>query len=300
MKQRIVCVAIVCVLCAASLCAEDLTVSYVDGNAEARIAGSWAGLTAGDTVAGDATVRITGSGIIELKTGALTIVLSRPGAYSLKTILAARRAEPSKKVTSSISRSFAALTAQPRLERNAASGVRSEKIETGEFDWVTEDSAEYLERARDNLAAGDTAAALAQLDLAQKEAQREAQAKELREIGYYRASAYAIQGRTRQALVALAGVSPGPDDSWARDYGLLEARLLLESAAPRDAVELLTADATGLAADSRRAPLYWFLLTVGWHDLGDNQRARAALDQLSALGTDDGLAASAAELLRGP
>jgi len=276
---------------------QSLSVTYADGDVAVRVSGTWTDLKAGDTVANDATVRIAKGGIVELKLSAATIVLSQAGTYALADILAARQKVSTNKLAAALSHSIAALSGAAAKGQNAVSGARAGDKSTDEdFEWATGDASSYIAAAKDYLDSGNSAAALVQLEQAQSEATED----EMREVSYYRAEAYALGGRTREAITALSGIQPGKNDAWAGDYALLKARLLIDTFAPQAAVDLLAGDTTGLSKNAARAPLYYFLLAVSYKQTGDAVKAQDALGRLTALAADSDLAKSAAEIVKGP
>jgi tetratricopeptide (TPR) repeat protein len=275
--------------------AQSASVAYIEGDVSQRTRGSWAALSIGDKVAPDATLQLARGGFLELTVPGATIVLSQPGTYVLRDIFAARRAMGSGKTAAVLSRSLAALAGGPVRNQNTASGARgNDESKSDDFDYVSSSAAVFLGAAKDYIAAGNYAAAIGQLD----EARDAATEAESPEVTYYLAEAYALSGKTRESFTQLSGLSPSGAETWAPDFYLLKARLLVDTFAPQAAVALLSGAGSSLAADSRRAPLYYFLLTLAYQGAGDAANARRAFERLTTIAADSDLAKTAADAMK--
>lgn len=67
--------------------AQDVLVEYVEETVELRGSMGWSELYIGDMVPGDATVRLRDGGLLELRGGGSTYLISRAGTYGLSSII---------------------------------------------------------------------------------------------------------------------------------------------------------------------------------------------------------------------
>lgn len=140
-------------------------------------------------------------------------------------------------------------------------GARGANESESDNEGWTESSAEvFLQAGKEYMKIGKNEEAERQL----KEALAVASAIEIPEIRYYLACAATLNGNTREAWNQLAGAQPRGEEPWTGDFMLLKARLLEEASSYAEAIALLTQDGGNLAQDAQRAPLYFFLLGLGY------------------------------------
>lgn len=296
MDKRSVLIAALVAAAAFSLGAQAAKVSYVEGTVSRSAGASWKAVALGDELAPDAVLRLAGSSFLELKAQGATLSLSQPGSYSLRDLLAAGRASRSSGISAVLAKFRAAFSAEDLTTRATTAGVRGAEQGRDEgADWVSSGAEVYLAAAKDYIASGDYPAAIRQLQRA-----LDTETGDKAELEYYLADAESLGGNAREAFLHLSKLSPSGSEAWAPDYSLLKAELLIGSFAPRAAVDLLVAARASLADDARRAPLYYFLLALGYRNLGDTVNERSCVDRLTSIAGDGELAKAAEGLDRNP
>jgi hypothetical protein len=122
--------------------------------------------------------------------------------------------------------------------------------------------------------------------------------EEFPEVHYYLAYAYSLNGNIPNAVRQLAGARPGSGASWASDYILLQAKLYLDTFAFAQAIQWLSQAGNNLSGDAQRAPLYYFLLGLGYRGVGDSTNATQSFSKVIFLAGESDLGKSAAALLK--
>jgi Flp pilus assembly protein TadD len=295
MKRVAILTLIALLPCSATMWAQSLRVSYVEGEVAMRSGSSWVGLATGDSVATDASVRLGTAALAELTMAGSTLVLSQPGTYSIRDLLASRTSVSSPGVVKVISGSLSRLFRAPQSNQTVVLGARgAEESSQGDLQWMESGASGYLQAGQNLIASGEYERAIAQL----RQALDAASDEELPEVRYTLAFAYDLSGDTLNALKQVEGIEPAPSDAWAKDFILLEAKLLVDSFAFPQAVELLTAKGAGLSTDAGLAPNYFFLLGLAYRGAGDAANAKRSLSQVLTLAKDSDLAGSANQLLQ--
>ncbi|MGA2641618.1 MAG: hypothetical protein ABSG21_12035 [Spirochaetia bacterium] len=105
-------------------------------------------------------------------------------------------------------------------------------------------------------------------------------------------------GNTPDAVKALSAAKPTSGASWAGDYILLQAKLSIDTFAFPQAVQWLNQPENDLSGDAQRAPLYYFLLGLGYEGLNVEPDAKKSLQKVVSLAGDSDLGKSAAGLLQ--
>jgi tetratricopeptide (TPR) repeat protein len=271
--------------------AQAITVSFVDGDARQLAGSTWKALAEGDAVDGAGQVELGANSYLELKASGATLCLSQAGTYAVRELLAAGRSSKAGAAQAALSKYMSALSAKGVVNASTVAGVRgAEQGKDEGADWVTNDTDVYLSAAKDYIASGNYAAAEEQLAKA-----RDCASDARAEIDFYMAEAETLSGNSGRAFRLLSSIKLTGSEPWAPDYALLKARLLVDSRASKAAVELL-AGWPGIAGDSGRAPLYYFILALAYKDSGDAERSRAAVERLMNLAPDGELARAAASL----
>lgn len=284
-------------LAAFPLAAQNLTVEYVEGEALLAAGGGWVELHPGDAVQAKGRIRLGTDGLLELAQGATRLTVSRPGTYNVADLLASSKKVASWNLGQVVgSKLRGAVAGQKSGSRGATSaGVRAElKDEGGRVEWVTDTGLEEeLEQGRGLLEQGRYDEALA---LFQETLQR-ADSSEAGSLRYYIAETLARQGRTAQALQSLKPVELEPQESMYQELVLLKGRLLLESLAFNDALELFKGQLRQNQAGGFAQALY-ILSSYSHRGLGMTEEARDDLRRATGLDRDSELGREADALLK--
>lgn len=158
------------------------------------------------------------------------------------------------------------------------------------------------DEAEEHLAAGRDLLASGKLDEATDElmaALGTASETEAPEARYYLACARSLSGDTRGALKlvedlpAPAGPAASP---WRDDFVIFKAKLLADTNAFSAELAWLAPNGARLSRDPERAPVYWFLLALGYRGIGDVKKERQSLSKVMSLAGDSDLGKAAARL----
>jgi len=290
---------LVCLCVAGQLAeAQDLSVSYLDGSAGIRSGSTWRPLSIGDAVPINATIRVDPAGWVQLKGAGIDVILTRPGIYSVSEVVARHRTVSPRGIGAAITASLRALASGRSPAQSSASGARAGNAGEAEEDdlWVESSAGGFLAEGKSDLKAGRYDDALRAL----RQAELSASGEEMPEIRFYLASTYSLKGNLGQAWKLAEDLTPVPGTEWEGDLVLLKARLLLDTSAFAEAAALLAIEGGWLAQDASRAPLYYFLLGVGYRGAGAAESSRQALSRVVAISSDSDLGAAAADLLKSP
>lgn len=284
-------------LAAFPLAAQNLTVEYVEGEALLAAAGGWVALNPGDPVPVKGRIRLGAGGLLELAQGPTRLTVSRPGTYNVTELLASAKKVASWNLGQVVGSKLKGAVAGPKTGSRAttSAGVRAErKDEGGGVEWVTDTGLEEeLEQGRRLLEQGSYDEALALF----QEALQRADSSEAGSLRYYIAETLARQGRTAQALQALKPVELGPQESMYQDLVLLKGRLLLESLAFNDALELFKGQLRQNQAGGFAQALH-ILSSYSHRGLGMTDEARDDLRRAAGLDRDSELGREADALLK--
>jgi len=240
-----------------------------------------------------ASVRVQGTGCVQLQGAGAKLFLNRAGTYAVRDLLASMEQLAAKGVTSALSRSLRYLAAGTAANQGTASGARaSNRGKSGDEEWKESSAAVFLEAGQEYLKAGRFDQAIEQFN----EALESSTDSETPEIRYCLANATALSGDLRGAWKEIAGLTPGASDEWQADFVLLKAKLLVDSSAYAEAVDWLTAN--DLAGDAARSQLYFLLLGLGYRGAADDVNARKALGMVVSTAADSDLGRVATELLK--
>ena len=278
--------------------AQDLSVSYLDGSAGIRSGSTWRPLSIGDAVPMEATIRVEPVGCVQLKGAGIDLILTRPGIYSVREVVARHKTVSTRGIGAAIAASLRALASGRSTPQSTTSGARAGNVGNAEEDelWVESSSEGFLAAGKADIKAGRYDDALKKL----RQAELSASSEEIPEIRFYLASTYSLKGDLGLAWKLAGGLAPLPSAAWAGDLVLLKARLLLDTSAFADAAALLAGEGAWLAQDASRAPLYHFLLGVGYRGAGAAESSRQALSRVVAISPDSDLGIAAADLLKTP
>lgn len=279
--------------------AQQLSVSYVDGEAQVRSGSSWVALSIGDRVSAQVTLQLSDGSYVELKWADLRIVLSQKGTYVLQDILACSGALDSAGVRKAILATLSYLATGPARNQGGAGGgargVRgANEGKTEDSEWVTSKAQVFLDAGKQYFKSGQHQEAIEQFLLALDAATEE----ESPQVQYYLAYAYSLSGDTRAALKHAAGLQPNSADEWAADFIILKAKLLVDTNAFTQEIAWLTQNGNDLSGDAQRAALYNFLLGVGYRGVGDISNEKISLSKVVAISGESDLGSAAIQLLR--
>ena len=272
-----------------------VTVDYLDGAASQRVKSSWVALAIGVTLPADASVKLEDHSLLQLKAAGATITLVQPGTYALKELVASRASLRAAGAGTAVAAAFAKILSGTGKERDAAGGARADIAEpSDEQKWEAAHSQGPMEAGKELLAQGKYPEAVQQFF----QATTVSEGSDADDAQFYLASAYALNGDVREALVSIAAISSAGEADWADDALLLKAKLLEDTFSFSAAIDLLLTHGAKLAVDPTRAPTWLFLLAVGYKGRGDLARERACLEKVRSLDPESVLAASAALLLK--
>jgi hypothetical protein len=157
---------------------------------------------------------------------------------------------------------------------------------------------EHLAAGRDLIAEGKLEEATDELMIALGAA-TDAEGPEVR---YYLACARSLSGDTRGALKLVQDLAapsgPAAGSPWADDFVIFKAKLLADTNAFSDELAWLRPHGARLSRDPERAPVYWFLLGLGYRGIGDVTRERQSLSRVVSLAGDTDLGKAAARLAK--
>jgi tetratricopeptide (TPR) repeat protein len=277
--------------------AQDLSVSYLEGEAQVRSGSSWAGISIGDHLSSQATIQLSGGAYMELQGPDSKIVLSQKGTYKLPDLLTASHALGSagagKALTSMLS---SLLSGQTRNQSSALGARGANESKTDDSGWVTSDAQVFLDAGTQYLQSGQYEPAIQQF----LQALDAATDKEASLVRYNLALVYDLNGSTREALKYAAELQPSSSAAWAPDFIILKAKLLVETNAFAQETAWLTQSGNDLSGDVQRASIYDFLLGVGYRGTGDTTSEKANLSKVVAISADGELGKAAAQLLKNP
>ena len=274
--------------------AQSLTVVYLEGKAQASSAAGWSDLSLGEALASDSSIRVADGGLVQLQGPGAAYTLTRPGTYALRDILTAGHALSAAGVAPAVEKFMRLLSAGPTRNQSVALGARgADQSGSDEDQWAESSAQVFLEAGKEYLEAGKYDQAVAQL----MQALDSATPGESAEVRYYLADAAFLKGDMVQAWKQASTLQPASTDQWAADFVLFRARLLEATSGYADAVTWLVAN--DLSRDAQRAPLYFFLLGLGYRGTGDGDGARRALTRVVDMTRDSDLGKTASALLAG-
>ena len=172
----------------------------------------------------------------------------------------------------------------PQPERIA--GVRgADEGKADDSEWVTSGAQVLLDEGEQCLKSGQYEEAIGQF----LQARDAATEKESSRVRYYLAYAYSLSGDTRTALKQAMGLQPSRADEWAPDFIILKATLLVDTNAYEQEIAWLIQSGNDLSGDAQRASIYYFLLGVGYHGIGDTSSEKQSLSKVVAISEQSAL-----------
>jgi len=276
---------------------QEFSVSYIEGDVQARSGSSWVTLSIGDRISPQTALQLSGGACVEIKWADSKIFLSQKGTYVLRDILTSFQALTSAGVKKAISSTLSILLKGPERNQNDSLGARgANEAKVEDSGWVTSGAQVFLDTGKQYLESGQNKEAIEQFLLA-LDAATDAESVQ---VQYYLAYAYSQSGDTRVALKHAASLQPSSSDAWASDFVILKAKLLIDSNAFAQEIAWLTQKEHDLSTDAQRASLYYFLLGVGYRGVGDASNEKANLARVVAISGESDLGKAAALLLQNP
>jgi tetratricopeptide (TPR) repeat protein len=270
-----------------------LTIDYLDGTVELKTARGWSGLSIGDQVAADATIRIARGGVIELSTGTQRLSIVKEGTYVLSTLIKASDTAATRGLGAQIAQKLRSLTTEQQAT-GTTGGVRAGEVGTRETMEYVDEYTEYRDKVRKYFASGDYAGAIPTLQSAVAES---IGSDEQAEFSYQLAVAYYETARTAQAYRVISKISPSTSTDYYPDFIILKAQVLVDSLAYQDALSVLTPFLASKPGTGY-AQLAYLLTAQASRGMGDEKAAKDALAKGFALDPASETAAQIAKLQR--
>jgi tetratricopeptide (TPR) repeat protein len=276
---------------------QTLGVAYLDGDAALSRGASWVKLAIGDTVPQNATLQVGKDSYLELKSADATIILSRTGTYSVHDLLSASLALKAAGAGKALSASLARLFSGPTHNDSGVLGARgANESKSEDSGWVESSTQVFLEAGKTFIASGKYEKAIDQF----RQALDTATEEESSEVRFDLAYAYSLSGNTREALGQIAGLESKGSEAWAIEFALLKAKLLVDTNAFAEEIAWLTQGGNDLSRDAQRAPMYYFLLGVGYRGVGDTSHEKQSLSRVVTTSGESDLRKAATQLLQNP
>lgn len=276
--------------------AQDVVVEYLEGVLERSVGASWKALDIGDKLPPEATIRLSGHGLIELAQGKLRITISQDGVYRLSDAFAKSKQVAGWDLKNVVASKVKTAVAGSGRGEVAVMGTRGAAAgQPAEVTWVEAgETAEIVAKGRQFLEAGQYAEALKVFE----KGYENAFAEEEQVFLYYIALTHVQSGKGGRALATLRGVDPDPRTSVFSDLVLLEGQLLVDSLAFQDALTLfnrqLAQQQTGAFAQAM-----WIMSAYCYRGLGDAAKVRETLTRARDLDPKSPLGQEAASMLQG-
>ena len=217
---------------------QPVVVDYAEGAVDARDGSQWSPVYIGQSLPAETGLRLGPDGYAELSRGSATVRLTRPGTYSLSSVLAGSQRNSRVGLGSMIRTRLERLGGEaPPAEDPGVAGVRGDDAGAEGLMWVGgEDVVELIENGIALLSEGDYDGARSRFGEAYDFAETDAQAARARfYLGY---TAY-LEGNVREAVQTFDSVSLEPADSDYDTWVLTRAQALVETFAYKDAVAVL-------------------------------------------------------------
>jgi hypothetical protein len=277
--------------------APNLSVSYLEGQAYVQTGSTWTPVAIGTAVPADGRVKLDAGAYVLLKTPGADIVITQKGTYSVGTLLTMQRSMKTAGVGKALVSSLSYILGGGVKNQSSALGARgADQSKSGDSEWAESSAGVFLDSAKTYLQSAQYDKAVEQLNQALDASTEDEQP----EIHYYLASAYSLKGDTREALKQAGMLQPGGGASWSADFVILKAKLLADTNGFAEEVQWLKANGGNLPQDAQRAPVYFFLLGLGYRGTGDLENEKSSLGQVVSIAKDSDLGMAAAQLLQSP
>jgi tetratricopeptide (TPR) repeat protein len=265
-------VLILAFLLAASAFAQSYSVTYSDGTVEIKTSNGWSALSIGDSVPADASVRVSGSGSLELTRGKARITILRDGTYDIASLARSSEKGGTGGVGANIAQKLQSLTSD-KSKTTTVGGVRAAEQGQQSVTWA-EESDEVRSEVAALLTEKKYLDALKTLNDALQDSNSPADKEE---FTYLTAVAYYGAGQPARAYRALSKVFADPGVQWYANYVLLKAQLLVDSADFAGALGILQ---PFISANPSGEPtqIAYLLTYYSQKGLGNTKDAKAALE----------------------
>ncbi len=248
-------------------------VTYSDGTVELKTTKGWTGLSIGDMVPANASVRVSQSGSLELTRGKARITILRDGIYDVASLGRAAEQSAAGGAGARISQKLQSLTSSKPTTTAVGGSRATEQGGQAAVTWADE-SDEVKSQVASLIAEKKYLDAVKELQKALDESPSPADEQE---FTYLTGVAYYGAGQPARAYRALSSVSPDPGVQWYARYILLKAQLLVDSMDYAGGQRLLQSFLSENPA-GEPAQLAWLLTYFCRKGLGDAAEAGAALD----------------------
>ena len=277
---------------------------YLDGLLEVQSGGSWREARLGETVAGNASVRLSAGALAELAAGELRVTLHQPGTYAVGALLRASRQSLAWGLGRLLKARIRALFSAP-TGGSQPGGVRA---------WEVQDPLADLGMMEDEEEEARKAAEQAEQAAARKSGPCWPGAGRGRRppppagpwrgpappSGPITCSCWPRPATWREATPrrsrTLESAEAPEEAPWYQEYTLLKGRLLLEGQAWREAQDLFDRLLTGSPEPGTAQPA-WFLSAFCSLQLGDRIQARRRLERARDLDAGSEIGVKAKEML---
>jgi len=291
MKKPLFILLFVAVVFVSPIFGVDVTVEYLDGYLDINDGGEWFELYIGEIITDSDTIRLDENSVAELSVSGNKLTLTKPGTYVISDLLKASGESRSLGIASVIGAKIRTIVQEPKQAQTAVMGVRGAKADD-ELEWMSGDTAELLETGKDHLAEGEFGEAVEVFE----EAYDFADPSEETEVLFYLGFTNALMGQLRLAVEALEFVEPDPTAEFFVDLVLLKGQLLTETFAYEEAItwlEMHSSDIDDMAATQ----MSQLLVGVSHKGLGNNAKAKQALNEAVAIDASSDAGAAAQSLL---
>ncbi len=205
---------------------------FVEGKLEIKDGSSWISLESGSMIPNGKVIRLNAGTVVELTNNGNKFSLTRPGVYSIDSILKAN--SRNSRAESIILRTIKKLFQHKAAGGSDILGVRGAEVEDDGFSWSNDEYTDQMEEGKNNLSSGMYQEAVSNFKDAVDSSFDDAEGNEAL---FYLSYAKTLQGDTAEALSVIEEYTPDPETAYYEQGILLKANLLLENFKPEEAVE---------------------------------------------------------------
>lgn len=263
---------------AGSLSAQNISVDYLEGYLDIQEDGEWYELYIGDSLNGDAVIRLEQDSYAELSHRSGSLKLMKPGVYQVSDLLgyAGNRAESGAEgLLAGKMRRF--LTETEDTGPSAVGGVRaSEAVAEESFFWG-EETGQLIDDGLEALRGFDYGTAL---DHFQEAYDYSIDQTEEWESSFYIGYTYMLQGDYREAMTYLAGIEPDPYQDYYTELFMVKGQILVDTFAYNEAIEWFSRYKAEKAQDApESAQAVYILQGLSYSGLGEPEKARRSFQR---------------------
>jgi tetratricopeptide (TPR) repeat protein len=277
--------------------APGLSVSYLEGQAYVQSGSSWTAVSIGAAIPAEGRVRLDAGAYLLIKTPGADIILTQKGTYSMRSLLTMQQSLRTAGAGKALVSSLSYILGGGVKNQSSALGARgADKTKSDDSEWAESSAGVFLDSGKTYLQSAQYDKSIEQL-LQALDASTEDEQPEIR---YYLASAYSLKGDTREALKQAGMLQPAGGSEWSADFVILKAKLLADTNGFAEEVQWLKDNGADLSQDAQRAPVYFFLLGLGYRGIGDVENEKSSLGRVVSIAKDSDLGVAAAQLLQNP